>query len=198
MGMANWVARQPAASARIESQAATGVFERFRADDLRGVRFALNTFIGAAALWFFLRLFSELDPIWAIASMIAASEPVVGDALHMFRARMTNAAVGCAVGLAVLLTGQSSELKMPIAIAIAVLVSSYFVRIPTMWRQAPITAALVIGSGLMQHSKLTGVEDGLTRVGEVFLGCVVGLVVSWLLAHIWPMPEGPAVKSQTK
>jgi uncharacterized membrane protein YccC len=174
------------------------VFERFRADDLRGVRFALNTFIGGAALWLFLRRFAGLDPIWAIASMIAASEPVVGDALHMFRARMTNAAVGCAVGLVVLLTGQSSELKMPIAIAIAVLVSSYFVRIPTMWRQAPITAALVIGSGLMQQSKLTGVEQGLTRVGEVFLGCVVGLVVSWLLSHVWPLPEGPTVKSQTK
>jgi uncharacterized membrane protein YccC len=185
-------------SARIESQAATGVFERFREDDLRGVRFALNTFIGAAALWFFLRLFAGLHPIWAIASMIAASEPVVGDALHMFRARMINGAVGCAVGLAVLLTGESNDLKMPIAISIAVLASSYFVRIPTMWRQAPITAALVIGSGLTQQSKLTGVEQGLTRVGEVFLGCVVGLVVSWLLSRVWPLPEGPAVKSQTK
>jgi uncharacterized membrane protein YccC len=67
-----------------------------------------------------------------------------------------------------------------------------------MWLQAPITAALVIGSGLMQHSKLTGVEQGLTRVGEVFLGCVVGLVVSWLLSHVWPLPEGPTVKSQMK
>jgi uncharacterized membrane protein YccC len=174
------------------------VFERFREDDLRGVRFALNTFIGAAALWLFLRQFAGLDPIWAIASMIAASEPVVGDALRMFRARITNAAVGCAVGLAVLLTGESSDLKMPLAISIAVLVSSYFVRIPTMWRQAPITAALVIGSGLTQHSKLTGAEQGLTRVGEVLLGCVVGLVVSWLLSRVWPLPEGPAANSQTK
>jgi uncharacterized membrane protein YccC len=174
------------------------VFERFQEDDLRGVRFALNTFIGAAALWLFLRRFAGLDPIWAIASMIAASEPIVGDALRMFRARMINAAVGCAVGLAVLLTGGSSELKMPIAISIAVLVSSYIVRIPTMWRQAPITAALVLGSGLTQHSKLTGAEQGLTRVGEVFLGCVVGLVVSWLLSHVWRLPEGPTVKSQMK
>ena len=174
------------------------MFERFQEDDLRGVRFALNTFIGAAALWFFLRRFAGVDPIWAIASMIAASEPIVGDALRMFRARIVNAAVGCAIGLVVLLTGESFELKMPIAISIAVLVSSYFVRIPTMWRQAPITAALVIGSGLTQHSKLTGAEQGLTRVGEVLLGCVVGLVVSWLLSHLWPLPEGPTVKSQMK
>jgi uncharacterized membrane protein YccC len=174
------------------------VFERFRADDLRGVRFALNTFIGAAGLWLFLRPFAEIDPIWAIASMIAASEPVVGDALHMFRARMTNAAVGCAVGLVVLLIGEPSEWKMPIAVSIAVLASSYFVRIPTMWRQAPITAALVIGSALTERSKLTGAEQGLTRVAEVLLGCVVGLVVSWILSHVWPLPEGRGVKSQMK
>jgi uncharacterized membrane protein YccC len=102
---------------------------------------------------------------------------------------MINATVGCAVGLIVLITGGSSEWKLPIAISIAVLVSSYFVRIPTMWRQAPITAAIIIASGLEQHSKLSGVEQGLRRVGEVLLGCVVGLIVSWLMSHVWPMPE---------
>jgi len=63
------------------------------------------------------------------------------------------------------------------------------VRIPTMWRQAPITAAIVIASGLEQHSKLTGAELGLRRVAEVLFGCVVGVIVSWLMSHVWPMPE---------
>jgi uncharacterized membrane protein YccC len=121
--------------------------------------------------------------------MIAASEPIMVDALRMFRARMINAAVGCAVGLIVLITGGSSEWKLPIAISIAVLASSYFVRIPTMWRQAPITAAIIIASGLEQHSKLSGVEQGLRRVAEVLLGCLVGLLVSWLMSRVWPMPE---------
>jgi uncharacterized membrane protein YccC len=165
------------------------VFERFRADDLRGVRFALNAFIGTTALWLLLRHLAGVSPIWAIASMIAASEPIMGDALRMFRARMINAAVGCAIGLIVLITGGSSEWKLPIAISIAVLVSSYFVRIPTMWRQAPITAAIIIASGLEQHSKLTGAEQGVRRVAEVLFGCLVGLVVSWLMSHVWPMPE---------
>ena len=179
---------------RFESQAATGVFERFREDDLRGARFALNTFIGAAALWLFLRRFAGLDPIWAIASMIAASEPIVGDALRMFRARIINAAVGCAIGLAVLLTGESFELKMPIAVSIAVLVSSYVVRIPTMWRQAPITAAIVVASGIEQHSRKVSIEIGLRRVAEVLFGCLVGLAVSWLISKIWPLPEPPTPK----
>jgi len=172
------------------------MFERFRADDLHGVRFAVNAFVGTTALWLLLRHFAGVDPIWAIASMIAASEPIMGDALRMLRARMINAAVGGAVGLAVLLTGGSSEWKLPIAISIAVLVSSYFVRIPTMWRQAPITAAIVIASGLAQHSKLTGAEEGLRRVGEVLLGCIVGVAASWLMSHLWPMPESHLAEAE--
>ena len=38
----------------------------------------------------------------------------------------------------------------------------------------------------MHHSKAQGMEEGLRRVGEVLLGCVVGLVVSWLMSKLWP------------
>jgi uncharacterized membrane protein YccC len=166
------------------------LFQRFRTDELHGVRFALNVFVGATALWVLLYHLVGVTPIWAIASMIAASEPVMKDALRMARASLINTAVGCAVGLAVLLTGGSSEWRLPIAISISVLVSSYFVRIPNMWRQAPITAAIVIASGLTEKSKLMGVEQGLARVGEVFLGCLIGIGVSWLIGKLWPLREG--------
>ncbi len=43
--------------------------------DLAGVRFALNVFIASAILWYLLRHVADTNPIWAIASMIAASEP---------------------------------------------------------------------------------------------------------------------------
>jgi hypothetical protein len=75
---------------------------------------------------------------------------------------------------------------------VTVLISSYVVQIQTMWRQAPITAAIVIASGLSQHSKLSGAEHGLHKVGEVLLGCVVGLCVSWAMSRIWRLPETPA------
>jgi len=57
-----------------------------------------------------------------------------------------------------------------------------------MWRQAPITAAIVIAAGLTHRSELTAVEFGLRRVGEVLLGCVVGLLVSWVMSRVWPTP----------
>jgi acid phosphatase family membrane protein YuiD len=56
-----------------------------------------------------------------------------------------------------------------------------------MWRQAPITAAIVIAGGLTHHSKLTGVENGPHKVAEVIFGCLIGLLVSWAMAKVWPV-----------
>ena len=157
--------------------------------DLLGVRFALNVFIASAVLWYLLRRVADTNPIWAIASMVAASEPQVKEAARMFRSRMVNVLIGCVVGLLVLVVGGSSEWKLPLALSLAVLVSSYLIHVQTMWRQAPITAALVIATGLTHQSKLSGVENGLHKVGEVVLGCVMGLLVSWTMSRVWPMAE---------
>ena len=160
--------------------------------DLLGVRFAINVFIASAILWYLLRHVTDSNPIWSIASMIAASEPQVKEATRMFRSRLINVMVGCVVGLLFLVVGGASEWKLPLALAVAVLVSSYVIHIQTMWRQAPITAAIVIASGLMHDSKLSGVEHGLHKVAEVVLGCLMGLCVSWCMARIWPLPDTPA------
>jgi len=160
--------------------------------DLLGVRFAINVFIGSAILWYLLRYTTDSNPIWSIASMIAASEPQVKEATRMFRSRIINVMVGCAVGLLFLVVGGANEWKLPLALAVTVLVSSYVIHIQTMWRQAPITAALVIATGLMDKSELSGVEHGLHKVGEVLLGCVMGLCVSWFMSRIWPLREAPA------
>ena len=174
------------------------VVERFLEDDLVGVRFAVNVFIGTTALWLLLRLAAETNPIWAIASLIAASDPQLKNAIRTFQGRIVNALLGCAVGLFFVVVGRGGEWQLPLALAVTVLLSSYVVRIQAMWRQAPITAAIVIAAGLEQHSELSGIEHGLHKVGEVILGCVMGLAVTWLMSRIWPVPErrtGPATLS---
>jgi uncharacterized membrane protein YccC len=120
--------------------------------------------------------------------MAATSDPMVKQALLTFRGRIINTLLGCGTGLTFLAFGRT-DLKLSFALAATVLLSSYVVRVPTMWRQAPITAAIVIAGGLEHHSKLSGMEEGLHRVAEVLLGCVVGLLVAWLLSKVWPLPE---------
>jgi len=160
---------------------------RFLEDDLLGVRFALNVFIGTTLVWVVLKIISDASPIWAIASMIAATDPVVTQARKVFRGRILNAMVGCAVGLFVVVLGHSSDWELPFALAATVLISTYVVRIPVMWRQAPITAAIVIASELSHHSKLVGLEQGLRKVAQVIFGCVMGLSVTLAMSRIWPM-----------
>ena len=159
--------------------------------DWIGVHFAVNIFIATTLLWLVLRAAAGLDPIWAISSMIAASDPNVKQAVRTFWGRITNAALGCATGLVFLVIGGEGAWKLPLALSVTVLLTTYVVRIQTMWRQAPITAALIIAAGLVHHSELTAVEVGLRRVGEVMLGCVVGLAVAWLMSRIWPAEVDP-------
>ena len=183
----------------IAHSAAMKITERFLEDDLLGVRFALNVSIGTAACWFTLRAISNANPIWAIASMIASSDPVWYLAKRTFRGRILNASIGAVVGLAFIAIGGPQEWMLPVALGVTVLLSTYVVRIPVMWRQAPITAAIVIASGVTHHSKLSGIEEGLHKVAEVIFGCLTGVAVSWLMSRVWPVvpPHDAAAPPRT-
>lgn len=162
--------------------------ERFIKDDLRGIHYAVSLFVATTILWILVKEVGDANPIWAISSMIATSDPQMKQALSTFNGRILNTLLGCAVGLLFVALGHTAW-QLPFAMAATVILSSYFIRIPAMWRQAPITAAIVVAGALQHHSKLTGMEQGVRRVGEVLFGCVVGIAVAWLLSKIWPMPE---------
>ena len=154
-------------------------------EHLLGIRFAVNVFIATTIVWFTLRRLNVSYPIWAIASMVAAADPQPEEARRLFYCRFVNVLVGCAVGFAMLLFGDRSDWMLPCALAVAVLISSYVVRIKTMLRQAPITAAIVLAAGISQGAKVAGIASGLHKVAEVFFGCLVGMVVSWLMSKVW-------------
>ena len=153
-------------------------------EHLLGVRFAINVSIASSIVWFALGALQDTTPIWAIASLVAASDPEPKQARQLFRSRIINVLVGCVVGFAFLLLGSGKPRMVPVALGITVLISSYLVRVKTMWRQAPITAAIVIAASLASASKV-GLERGLHRVAEVLFGSVVGMLVSWLMSKVW-------------
>ena len=153
--------------------------------DLLGIRIAVNIFVAGTLLWLILREFQQLNPIWAISSMIAASDPVVETAWTFLRGRLANSLIGCGTGLVILFVGGTSEWKIPLALSASVLISSYVVRVPVMWRQAPITASIVVAGGLADPPRS---RDAARRraVGDVLLGCLVGLMVSVVMSRLWP------------
>jgi uncharacterized membrane protein YccC len=171
------------------------IFERFLKDDMQGVHYAVSLFIATTILWILVKEIGDTNPIWAISSMVATSDPQMKQALSTFRGRILNTLLGCAVGLLFVALGRTAW-QLPFAMAVTVIISSYFIRIPAMWRQAPITAAIVIAGGLQHHDKLTGMEQGARRVGEVLFGCVVGIAVAWLLSKVWPLRETPGAEKK--
>ena len=176
-----------------------GPIRRRVAADVAGLHLALNVLVATGLLWIVIRKWAGLNPIWAISAMLASSDPAVSLALKHVRSRLINAVLGCATGLAFLMLGGSvagsTDWKLPLALAVTALISSYIVRVPVMWRQAPITAAIIVASGIEQHSEKLSIEIGLRRVAEVMFGCLLGLAVSWLLAKIWRLPEPPTPKA---
>jgi uncharacterized membrane protein YccC len=165
---------------------AEGLMQRFglSVEDLVGMRFAINVGLGTTIVWQALDL-AHRNPIWAIASMVAASDPEPAEARRMFKCRIINVMVGSVVGLVFHVAGGMASWVMPAALATAVLLSAYLVRVKTMWRQAPITAAIVIAAGVEHGSALFGLERGLVKVAEVVFGCLVGLTVSVVMSRVW-------------
>jgi uncharacterized membrane protein YccC len=167
--------------------------------DMHGIHYAVSIFFATAILWVLIHKMAQANPVWAISSMVATSDPAMKQAMQILRARIANTLVGCLVGLVFIAIGGMQLITLPLAMAVTVLLSSYVVRIPTMWRQAPISAAFVIAASLEYHSRKHGLIAGASRMGEVLFGCVTGIVVAWIVSVAWPLPNAaPAHQTANK
>jgi uncharacterized membrane protein YccC len=163
--------------------------DRYVKGDMHGIHYAVSIFFATAVLWLSVHALAKANPVWAISSMVATSDPLMKTALMILRSRIINTLVGCAIGLAFIAIGGARMITLPLAMAVTVLVSSYFVRIQTMWRQAPISCAFVIAAGFEHHSRINGIKAGAQRMAEVIFGCVVGLAAAWFVSVVWPLPD---------
>jgi uncharacterized membrane protein YccC len=161
-------------------------------EDVIAIRFALNIGLATFIVWTTLRYIHDTNPIWSIASMVAASDPTPKEAGKQVKARLINVLVGGVVGLLFILIGGAKEWLLPLAMIVTVLLSSFLIRVKTNWAQAPITAAFVIASGLLHDgSTITALSYGLHKLYEVVFGCVVGIVVSIVMSKLWLIKKKP-------
>jgi uncharacterized membrane protein YccC len=174
------------------SQGVRTVLGRLPKFDTLGIHLAVNIFVATSILWLVLRRGANTTPIWAIASMVAVIDPQLNLAYQNFRGRILNTLLGCIVGLIFLIVGGSNEWKLPVAMSATVLLSSYVLRVQQNWRIAPTTAALIIAANLARHSKMSSAEVGVRRMAEVILGCLIGILVTWLIGQVWPPPPASA------
>lgn len=149
-----------------------------------GIQYAVRIFVGSTALWLLLGVLAAQNPIWAISSMVAVTDPQLQTARANFWARLANTAIGGVMGVLFLAVAGPRDWVVPIAMAATVLVSSYLIHFQTYWKIAPITAALVMASSLQKHSRLSGEQAALRRLGEVFLGSAMAVVVAFVFSAV--------------
>ncbi len=70
--------------------------DRYIKGDMHGIHYAVSMFIATAVLWVCVHELAEANPVWAISSMVATSDPLMKTALMILRSRIINTLVGCA------------------------------------------------------------------------------------------------------
>jgi uncharacterized membrane protein YccC len=143
-----------------------------------GLQFAVRILIGCVIVWFVLDRTNHHNPLWAVISIIVATEPELSAALMAFNSRIVNTFIGCAVGLAILYLLGPSFGSILLGIVASVLICTHLIRVPGSWRIAPVTVAIVMTPSVLGGSRAVGLAAAIERTEEVLLGSGVALLIT--------------------
>lgn len=151
-----------------------------------GAQYAIRILIGSTVAWLALHSIGHHDPLWAMISVVMVSEPELHSAVLAFRWRVTNTVVGCAVGVLFLWGAGASIWAILFAMVACVLICTWVMNAPTGWRIGPISTAIVMMPGVLQHNQHIGIEEALLRTVAVLAGSAIAVIVAWLLDVVLP------------
>jgi uncharacterized membrane protein YgaE (UPF0421/DUF939 family) len=166
--------------------------------NLSRFRYAFDICLGTTFLWFLLRYLGDRNPVWAIISFIIVSDPSIEVARPAFLTRITHTLIGCIVGIVSIFIFGAVDWMLPIALTATALVCTLPIKRPSSWKLAPATAALVVASAIVHQSRLTALEEALRRTGEVALGSVTAVFLSWLFVRLWPKDASALARNDEK
>lgn len=146
-----------------------------------GLQYAIRILIGSLAAWLALHSIGHHDPLWAMISVVMVSEPELHSAVLAFRWRVINTLVGCGVGVLFLWAAGPSVWSTLFAMVACVLICTWVMDAPTGWRIGPVSTAIVMMPGVLQHNQHTGMEEALLRTSAVLAGSAIAVIVAWLL-----------------
>jgi uncharacterized membrane protein YccC len=149
---------------------------------LSGLRYAVRVLLSGVTVWFLLGKLAHVDPLWGLISAVVVTDLKVESAMNNFVSRMMNTLIGCGTGLLFLKLFGAAPWVVLLAMPLTVIVSADLVRVPISWRIAPITAAIVMTPATLSHSAHAGLAAAMERTGDVLIGSVVAVAVSYATA----------------
>ncbi|MDE3179494.1 MAG: FUSC family protein [Acidobacteriota bacterium] len=148
-----------------------------------GIKYALRILAGTSIVWFTLRQFHDVNPLWAVVAVVVVSEPQFQGAVTAFKTRMLNTVVGCVVALAFLELFGLSSWSILLAMAASVLAGAYMISAHVVWRIAPVTVGIIMIPGFTEGSHNFALDAALWRTGETLYGCAVAVGVAWVISE---------------
>jgi uncharacterized membrane protein YccC len=128
------------------------------------------------------------EGFWAVVTALIVMRAEPRRTLRAGSDRLLGAMCGAAVALASTLVASSVPELLRLALVLAA--TSSLVAWRPGYRTAPITAIIVLSSGL--GGTATPLAVALLRVAEIVLGGLIGYAVSWLFAALGRMLSGLA------
>jgi uncharacterized membrane protein YccC len=154
---------------------------------LSGVFYAVRVLIVTTIVWLVLTVLGDDNPIWGLISLVTVSEPELETTVFNFKSRFLNTIIGAAIGLALLVAipkPYEQYWAVPVGMAAAVLFCTAVFAAPGNWKIAPITVGLVMAAGVREQSRAVGLETAWKRTGEVLLGSLVAVAVTWVALRL--------------
>lgn len=164
--------------------------------DISGIHYAIRIFLGSSIIWLAMRNISEINPLWAVISLISVTDPQIQTAFTSFKSQAFNTIIGCLTGLLFMLVLGLEAWLLPIAATIAAIISIHLFRTQAGWRTGPITAALVMSAGIVDKSEHGALALAIQRALGVLTGSVVAMLITAVFALIW-MPDAVAEDAKT-
>jgi uncharacterized membrane protein YccC len=145
--------------------------------------YALKVALATLLAWPCLQQLGIAQPVWAIVTIAAVSDPDWSAARQLATIRITNTLTGCMVAiLAVVLFGATLA-SMAGALAVSVLLVTSIEHYPANWRLAPITVAIVMGQAVGGPER-EALHLAWLRTSEVVSGAIAALILAWLFSTV--------------
>jgi uncharacterized membrane protein YccC len=144
--------------------------------------YALKIALATLLVWPALSAVGIEQPVWAVVTIAAVSDPNLTAAKQLVINRVTNTLVGCVVAILTVVLFGSTLTAMIGALAVSVVLVTSIEHYPTNWRLAPITVAILMG-GAVGGSQQVALHLAWLRASEIICGSLAALLMAWVFSR---------------
>lgn len=145
--------------------------------------YALKIALATLLVWPGLTALGIQQPVWAVVTIAAVSDPNLSAARQLVVNRVTNTLVGCVVAILTVVLFGATLWSMIGALALSVILVTSIEHYPVNWRLAPITVAILMG-GAVGGSQMVALHLAWLRASEIICGSLASLLMAWIFSSV--------------